>query len=238
MHRNFDVKACQLPFCDNKTQVVAYDSEPINLNFSPQNLVVKRTSQKLVSATGHDIQPYLWSDGASSSRQNFHMDTCRTLSWYYEKSADNTEMKRLYFASPVINGTSTGVYRHHAVRMDSTAKCFQEESFPNHCEGKKPFKTSLSADWLNIDICVEGSFETVPWNTSRDKQEHSERMWLSLRWDVPKDDEYYPFAKNENWVLRCESVSRRGWFELPNSVNPMPGPLLDEWPSLRKLELE
>jgi hypothetical protein len=95
MHRNFDVKACQLPFRDNKTQVVAYDSEPINLNFSPQNLVVKRTSQNLVSATGHDIQPYLWYDGASSSRQNFHMDTCRTLSWYYEKSADNTERKRL-----------------------------------------------------------------------------------------------------------------------------------------------
>lgn len=81
---------------------------------------------------------------------------------------------------------------------------------PEKCEGKKPFKTSLSADWLNIDICVAGSFYTVPWNTSRDKQEHSERMWLSLRWDVPKDDEHYPFAKDENWVLRCESVSRRG----------------------------
>ncbi|KAM0550774.1 hypothetical protein ACHAPJ_008637 [Fusarium lateritium] len=198
-------------------KIIAWDSEPISLNFCPQNLIVQKTSQKIISATRDDTQPYMWSDTPHPNRTN---DNRQTLKWHY------AEGDRPYFVSSVANGTSTGVYRHHAVRMDSKAKCYQEKGFPDRCKGDRPFEASFSQGDLKIDICVEGSYDTVPWSTSRDKQEHSERLWLSLNWDREE------YLSDSNYSLRCESVSRRGWFELPSYANDgVVGPLLDEWPS-------
>ncbi|KAF4963894.1 hypothetical protein FSARC_8147 [Fusarium sarcochroum] len=224
MHSNFDIpKVCRYPLLDPSTEVIAWDSEPIGLNFCPQNVVVERTSQKIISATREDTQTYLWSDPPYPNRTN---ENRQTLRWHYAEEGLHAGENHPYFVSSVANGTSTGVYRHHAIRMDSKAKCYEEKSFPDRCKGGRPFEASFSHGELKIDICVEGSYDTVPWNTSRDKQEHSERLWLSLNWNREE------YLSDRNYSLRCESVSRRGWFELPNYANNgLVGPLLDEWPS-------
>ena len=62
---------------------------------------------------------------------------------------------RRYFVSSVANGASTGVYRHHTVRMDSPAKCFRGQSFRRNCKGEMPFKTLFAGEKLNVNTCVE-----------------------------------------------------------------------------------
>ncbi|KAF5634569.1 hypothetical protein F52700_5762 [Fusarium sp. NRRL 52700] len=239
-HRNHNSRACKFPFGDLNTQIIAWDAEPFDLNFCPQDVIIKKTSQKLLSSANSDIQTNLWSDEASLGKSpNYHTDNRRTFDWYYQESAYD-KGKRPYYASSIPNGTTTGVYRHHAARMDSTANCYLTKNFPKECKGDKPFTPSFSEDWLNVDICAEGSYDTVAWNTSRNKQEHNETLWLSMKWDIPEgQDSSGQFRNNDSYVLRCDSVSRRGWFQLPNNANGgNPGPLLDEWPSWRELKDE
>ncbi|RFN49823.1 hypothetical protein FIE12Z_5884 [Fusarium flagelliforme] len=226
-------------YIDRITQTVAWDSEPIMLKFCPRDIVVQRTNYKLRSLGIGDLQAYLWSDDQSPDYgDKHHREERQTLDWHYPRRlGDRLEIPpaRPYFVSSVANGTSTGVYRHHAVRMDSTAKCSTEQSFPRHCKGDMPFKTSFSGETLNVNICVEGSSNTVPWNTSRDKQEYSERMWLAMAYndDTPNEGRVSRLERQEdNYILKCESKSRRGWFELPSMVNQdKAGRLLDKWPS-------
>ncbi|KAF4437946.1 hypothetical protein FACUT_5292 [Fusarium acutatum] len=239
-HSNYGSRACKFPFKDLNTQIIARDAEPIDLNFCLQDVIVKKTSQKLLSSANSDIQTNLWSDETSLGKDpNYYMGNRRTFDWYYQESSYD-KGKRPYYASSVPNGTATGVYRHHAARMDSTANCYLAKNFPKECKGDKPFAPSFSEGWLNVDICAEGSYDTVAWNTSRNKQEHNETLWLSMKWDIPEgQDSSGQFRNNDSYVLRCDSVSRRGWFQLPNNANGgNPGPLRDEWPSWRELKYE
>ncbi|KAF5234380.1 hypothetical protein FAUST_7657 [Fusarium austroamericanum] len=211
------------------------------LDICPQNLVVRKTKDKLrnMDTAEGESQVYLWSDnqspGVPDGAYKHTLDE-----YYYEKNT----LKQRYFVSSVANGTSTGVYRHHAVRMDSTAKCSVKENLLKSYSGKNPFRTSFVSERLKIEICVEGSYDAVPWTKSRDKQEHSERMWLSWTYDDSEDVEDeesvgQPIRKpngRDNYALKCESESRRGWFELPSNVNGFnAGPLLDKWPSQHKI---
>ncbi|KAF5984855.1 hypothetical protein FCOIX_2433 [Fusarium coicis] len=186
-YKNHDSRACKFPFRDLNTQIIAWDAEPIDLNFCPQDIVVKKTSQKLLSSANSDSQTNLWSDEASLGKSpNYYTDNRRTFEWYYQESSYG-KRKRQYYASSIPNGTATGVYRHHAARMDSTANCYLTKNFPKECKGDKPFAPSFSEGWLNVDICAEGSYETVAWNTTRNKQERNETLWLSMKWDIPED---------------------------------------------------
>ncbi|CAG1961207.1 unnamed protein product [Fusarium graminearum] len=201
-------------YCTAKNRdrhVIAWDAVPAMLDICPQNLVVRKTKDKLrnMDTAGGESQVYLWSDnqspGVPDGAYKHTLDE-----YYYEKNT----LKQRYFVSSVANGTSTGVYRHHAVRMDSTAKCSVEENLLKSCSGKNPFRTSFVSERLKIEICVEGSYDAVPWTKSRDKQEHSERMWLSWTYDDSEDVEdeesvgqpiWKPNSR-DNYVLKCSSA--------------------------------
>ena len=102
MHNYYDApKTCRYSQRDSSTEIIAWDSEPISLNFCPQNLIVQKTSQKIISATRDDTQPYMWSDTPYPNRTN---ENRQTLKWHY------AEGDRPYFVSSVANGISTGVY--------------------------------------------------------------------------------------------------------------------------------
>ncbi|RSL87898.1 hypothetical protein CEP52_015377 [Fusarium oligoseptatum] len=115
--------------------------------------------------------------------------------------------------------------------MDSKAKCTKGSSSSSSCKGTRPFAASLSLPYTNVEVCVDGNQDANPWTLSRDKQEIKERLLLQVSsWH---DNAYYG---SENFTIECESVSRRGWFELPNYHNGYkPGPLLDVWPSEEEL---
>ncbi|KAI1032890.1 hypothetical protein LB504_006371 [Fusarium proliferatum] len=61
-----------------------------------------------------------------------------------------------------------------------------------------------------------------------------------MKWDIPDgQDSSGQFRNNDSYVLRCDSVSSRGWFQLPNNANGgKPRPLRDEWPPWRELKYE
>ncbi|KAF4976454.1 hypothetical protein FZEAL_6892 [Fusarium zealandicum] len=223
--RKYDVpEACRV--ADGNTRVVAFDAEPTALASVSQDLVIRKATEKMMTVGRKDMPAYLWPSGLFNTSIDLPYDQQR-FEWYLDNEAE-----RHFFVSSVPAGTSTGVYRQHAVRMDSEITCEEAEDFPETCEGDHPFETSFSDSLLKIDICVKGSSTKTPWTTSRDKQEHSETLWLKMDSWV----ESYYYSSYSNFSLRCESTSRRGWFELPNHKNnSATGQMLDKWPSKEEL---
>ncbi|VTT62530.1 unnamed protein product [Fusarium fujikuroi] len=79
-YRDCGSGACKFPFKDLNTQIIARDAEPIDLNFCPQDVVVMKTSQKLLGSTNSDIQINLWSDEVSLGESpNYYTDNRRTF---------------------------------------------------------------------------------------------------------------------------------------------------------------
>lgn len=143
-----------------------------------------------------------------------------------------------YFVSSIFNGTTTGVLREHAIRMDTHVQCKAVDSFPKDCAGDRPLVTKFSSPALSASVCAEGSFDRNPWNRTRNKQEIAERLWMSMEVDKTKADEYYPISEEsdlyyaKNFTMRCDATSTRGWFELGNYQNGYTHqPILETWPS-------
>ncbi|KAF5682385.1 hypothetical protein FCIRC_5028 [Fusarium circinatum] len=169
------------------------------------------------------LQLFALADREWLDPRDFSHPDQRAFDWcYLESSYDKG--KRPYYASSVLNGTATGVYRHHAARMDSTASCYISKNFPKECKGDKPFAPSVSEGWLKVDICAEGSYDTVAWNTSRIKQGYKETLWLSMKWDIPED--------------ATVSQEEGGFSSQKNANGESPGPLRDNWPLWRELKDE
>lgn len=216
--------------------VVGNDAHPEALAQSSSEWVVQRTSEKIISVETKDTQQFLWSDTpywiSDDVWSSTRLRDRRNFEWALGFDKPTSDPEHLFFTSSVPNGTSTGVYRHHAGRMDSKATCTRGRSSPGDCKGAWPLTASLSLPYLNVEVCVGGDRNTNPWATNRDKQEIKESFWLQVSSWHPE-----PFYGSENFTIQCESVSRRGWFELPNHHNGYkPGPLLDVWPSEDELD--
>ncbi|RTE75748.1 hypothetical protein BHE90_009803 [Fusarium euwallaceae] len=220
--------ACK--YNNRDTWIVGSDADPEGLAESPSTWIIQRTSEKIISVDEKDTQLNLWSDTPYwLDRYSTARLDKRNFQWALGLLSDESE--HLFFTSSVPNGTSTGIFRYHAVRMDSKAKCTKGSSSSSSCKGTRPFTASLSLPYTNVEVCVDGNQDANPWTLSRDKQEIKERLLLQVSsWH---DNAYYG---SENFTIECESVSRRGWFELPNYHNGYkPGPLLDVWPSEEEL---
>ncbi|KAH6871604.1 hypothetical protein B0T10DRAFT_611173 [Thelonectria olida] len=218
---------------------VGFDPDPALLADCPQLLVFQRTLAKLIDASQADTQMYMWPDiqSARGVEGQFYADGAGRNNFYdvYSGRYSNYSFQNHagYFVSSITNNTSTGVYREHAARMDSRVRCTNvtTSSFPRTCRGNLPFEANFSHPKTKVGICVEGDSRTAPWSTSRDRQEHSERLWLHVNSTYTQLEPGFTF--------KCESTSRRGWFELPNLHNNyVAGPLLDVWPSTEELERE
>ncbi|RSL81377.1 hypothetical protein CEP51_005900 [Fusarium floridanum] len=220
--------ACK--YNNRDTWIIGSDADPEGLAESPSTWIIQRTSEKIISVDEKDTQLNLWSDTPYwLDRYSTARLDKRNFQWALGLLSDESE--HLFFTSSVPNGTSTGIFRYHAVRMDSKAKCTKGSSSSSSCKGTRPFTASLSLPYTNVEVCVDGNQDANPWTLSRDKQEIKERLLLQVSsWH---DNAYYG---SENFTIECESVSRRGWFELPNYHNGYkPGPLLDVWPSEEEL---
>lgn len=226
------------PTCDLwgvHSKVVGYDPEPQLLELCPQNIVIQRTLDKIIDARPPDIQPHLWRVVNEDENLPVQDQSMNSLSFYYSPGVVPKE-KGSYFVSSLPNGTTTGVLREHAIRMDSDVQCAMVNSFPDNCAGDRPFAVNFTSPVVEVSVCAEGSYDRSPWNNTRDKQEITERLWMQTNVNVDAIRQYKVSGtildNATNFTLRCDATSRRGWFELGNYQNDYSHqPMLETWPS-------
>lgn len=226
------------PTCDTlglNIKVIGLDSEPSLLAGCPRSTVVQRTLNKLIDVRKGDVQPHLWREVKEDENlpsQDQYMSTFRFL--YPDWSSSGDPSPRTFFASPVVNGTTTGVLRQHAARMDTDVTCIVDNNFPATCPGDRPFVTDFTSPALNVSVCTEGNYDSVPWMNTRDAQNLTERLWLHIHVDpvsTSGSSAWDDLHLLGNYTIRCDSTSRRGWFELGNYQNEFAHqPMLDTWP--------
>ncbi|KAH7313708.1 hypothetical protein B0I35DRAFT_480376 [Stachybotrys elegans] len=226
--------------CGGTPQIVAEDAEPWAMARVSQNYMTQEVASRLMSINLNDSQPYLWpettdlseeetpitEDGQIPSRLNF-----------FQRDADQerAHVRGTYFASSVREGTTTGVLRENAMRMNSSATCeiISRSSFPSTCDGDRPLEWSLERDNMQVRLCVPGSRDEHPWTTSRDRQDVEEEMFLDFQYI----EQVEAVFGSDNFTIHCTTSSARGYFELGNIMNSGAyGPLIDTWPDAATAE--
>lgn len=224
-------------------KVVGYDPEPQSLEVCPQNTVIQRTRNKIIDVRPLDIQPHLWREAHEHDESTTRDQATDTFQFYYDEEMlpDGVLENRHYFVSSLKSGTTTGVLREHAIRMNTSVECVMDHSFPDHCAGDSPFTTNFTSPVLEVAICGEGNHERSPWKNSRDKQEINERLWMHMKVNADTVQQVathktdLPSAKN--FTMRCDATSTRGWFEIGNYQNEYSyQPMLEIWPSPEAME--
>lgn len=218
------------------SRVVGNDPEPNVMELMPRTLAVNLVRQKLKSVSKSDIQSNLWLEDTNYRRLPTEQQQAQTFAWVESKR----DMNISYFASSVLNGTTTGVLRQHAMRINSTIEC-ESGPVPPTCDGTQPFftvfnHTGFATSGIKATICVEGNHSAVPWTRSRDRQDILEHMWISLEVAQDRDGRKVKgqalLEDVQAFNLSCRASSTRGYFELGNHWNDQVSrPLLDEWPS-------
>ncbi|KAJ7152393.1 hypothetical protein C8R46DRAFT_1007027 [Mycena filopes] len=218
--------------------VAAYDAEPGAISVLSHNLVVADVASSLVAAADLDQQPNLWVDDPYA-RVDKDIDAFVTLPergmffWY---TPDGPHAKDRYFVSALPNGTTTGVLRQHAIRMNSSASCeaIPHSSFPASCGGARPVEAAFSNEFIDVRACVPGEVGPSPWTLSRNRQDITEEVYI----DVAMSKDLLTFSAH-NFTTHCTAGSTRGFFELGNYFNGFAyGPLIAEWPAPDVLERE
>ncbi|KAF2139223.1 uncharacterized protein K452DRAFT_300300 [Aplosporella prunicola CBS 121167] len=202
--------------------------------FVPQNNVVKRVADDIVSVTESEVHPQMWPElNSYSYAKKYGQDGARQQSFRIYSS---DEMPMTYFVSAMPNGTTTGVFRQHSLRFNSSVLCNQaiRSDFPSKCPGVRPFEAALNIpDFLNVSVCVPGEFGVLPWTLTRSRQDITEEMYFDV---MVSPSLGFNESDRKNFTLHCQANTTRGFFELGNYRNGYaPGPLLDKWPSMDEL---
>jgi hypothetical protein len=218
--------------------IAAYDAEPGAISLLPHNLVVADVASSIVAISDLEPQPNLWVDNPYA-HVNEDIDAFDTLPdramffWYSPQEGSHQEDR--YFVSALRNGTTTGVLRQHAIRMNSSASCesIPRASFPASCGGARPVEAVFSNDFIDVRVCVPGEIGTSSWTLSRDRQDISEEVYI----DVGITSHNLPGFDMDNFTTKCTAGSTRGYFELGNYFNGFAyGPLIEKWPEPEVIE--
>jgi hypothetical protein len=213
--------------------IAAYDAEPGAISLLPHNLVVADVASSIVAMSDLEPQPNLWVDNPYAHANDFDTLPDRAMFFWYSPQEGSHPEDR-YFVSALRNGTTTGVLRQHAIRMNSSASCesIPRASFPSSCGGARPVEAVFSNDFIDVRVCVPGEIGTSPWTLSRDRQDISEEVYI----DVGINSHNLPFSMH-NFTTKCTAGSTRGYFELGNYFNKFAyGPLIDKWPEPEVIE--
>ncbi|KAF8164362.1 hypothetical protein K438DRAFT_2067300 [Mycena galopus ATCC 62051] len=209
--------------------VTAYDAEPGVISLLPHNLIVTDVANSIVTVSDLDPQPNLWVDNPYASVDRdidaFVMLPDRGMFFWYSQDYHPNET---YFVSALQNGTTTGVLRQHAIRMNSSASCesIPRASFPATCGGARPVQAAFSNEFIDVRVCAPGEIGTSPWTLSRDRQDISEELYIDL--GISSEEN---LLRVRNFTTKCTANSTRGYFELGNYFNGFAyGPLIEKWP--------
>ncbi|KAK3290244.1 uncharacterized protein B0H64DRAFT_421100 [Chaetomium fimeti] len=155
--------------------------------------------------------------------------------WMAEAWHDNDALERFatkysgrYFMSSLARDTTTGMYRQHALRMNSSSICDEipasEVPVPCPVQRDNGLDTSYNNANLTVHVCVPGvagANRGAPWNETEDRQDLTETLYIT------KSSPVYSYL---NYTLRCVGSTSLGYFELGNSFNGGKfGPLLSSF---------
>ncbi|CAF3573541.1 unnamed protein product [Fusarium graminearum] len=218
-----------------KSRVVCIDPEPNVIEMIPRNLAVNLIRQKIKSFSMSDVQTNLWHEVTNYIPFAVEQRRAQTFGWIQKR-----RLYINYFSASLANGTSTGILRKHAMRINSTITC-NAGNVPRTSSGPMPFfaifnHTGFATSGIKATVRVEGNHSDVPWTRSRDRQDIHETMWLRLEVaqqpDGSREDGQALLEDVTAFNLSCRASSTRGYFELGNHWNNQVfGPLLDKWPT-------
>ncbi|KAL5042433.1 hypothetical protein BDW71DRAFT_200563 [Aspergillus fruticulosus] len=215
--------------------LIGYDPEPGDLAFAGQNRIVKEVMSALPTFNDVDIETHMWPEPSYIRNQSQTLtDPPYTQMLYYWTNPE-IGVGPKFFVTAMQNGTTTGVLREHAMRLNSSVKCepVPQDQFPSTCPGRRPFTASLLSSLLDIRVCAPGEYGVFPWTLSRNRQDITEELFLDV---VDNTDGRYPIA---SFTLHCEASTTRGYFELGNYRNNQAyGPLLEKWPTPEEMEMD
>jgi hypothetical protein len=217
------------------------DPEPALLAQIPQSIVVQEILKHTAQVNEYDRQPYLWAE--SNNPSNSHPIETGTFLGYFSDQFTSVNTSG-YFQAAIPSGTTTGVLREHALRMNSSVSCelIPKSQFPTSCPGSNPFTATYAANppinvSLELSVCAPGNQTAVPWTISRNRQDISEELFINLGL-TNTAGELGPDGPG-NFTLHCTSTTTRGYFELGSYQNNFKyGPLLQEWPDSGTLASE
>ena len=228
---------------------IAQDPDPSNIQLLPLFTLKEVVKSHLNVAGPDETSPYLWTNWTNVDDETTLNGWIKTHLGPGTVSADQS-----FWVSSIVNGTTTGVLRQHAIRLNSTVACYSiaASDVPNPCPGPLPFSTSYQGSSRGLDddamgnasirVCVPGQYGQSPWTVSRDAQTISEDLYIDV------DTSNFAFAyvtENEtssiprSFSIQCTVETTRGYFELGNEYNGnIPQPLLSKWPTPWETEHE
>jgi hypothetical protein len=232
-----DTTASYIP--DFPQDLLGWDPEPANLATIPLALVVEDVLKKTPMVTNKDIQPYLWPISSAAAPPSGYVspNNLNSSMFYFNQYPEG------YFISAFQNGTTTGVLREHAMRLNTSLDCgaISSADFPETCTGDSPFEASYhfhgwdnNTSDLKVRACAPGNHSKSPWTLSRDRQDIEEETFLDVKTAGLFVDAYIP-----SFTMKCRSSTTRGYFELGNYHNDYhPGGLIEKWPTSEEMNTE
>jgi hypothetical protein len=232
------------PFSDHGSVLpVGNDASPQAIAQAPLYSIMKDVSHEIIGTGGSKPNLYLWNTSSDALYDPMidpvyslpTPDSVEESSWWFSDDGKPFQSQS-FWASSLPNGTTTGILRQHAMRLNSSVKCelMPEADYPTRCEGGRPFNNS----WVNTSgdtdiltsVCVPGNYSQTPWTHSRDRQDIREEMYLKALAYV-KHDPVQVFYDGPLY-LHCVAITSRDYFELGNYFNKnIPQPLLETWPT-------
>ncbi|KAH7355564.1 hypothetical protein BKA66DRAFT_382204, partial [Pyrenochaeta sp. MPI-SDFR-AT-0127] len=199
-------------------RTLGYDPEPDDLASIPEDVVVQDLANTLSSFSNYESPPLLWPDLEHYRPYKVQMISGRRFNPWAQYPTG-------YFVAALPNGTTTGVLRHRAMRLNSTVECevIDRSAFPSPCHGGNPFLTAFGRTGLNVRLCVPGQRGKFPWNITRNRQDIVEEVFVDASGSLNASEPW-------NFTRHCSVQTTRGYFELGNYRNKYTqGPLLDRW---------
>jgi hypothetical protein len=227
---------------------VAYDPEPGDMAFLPQNFIVQEVASQLSTFNEMDVQSRMWIDHPYDDPDiiDSYSDPAerKTFFWnFMDLFVGNHDISRDFFVTILENGTNTGVLRQHAMRLNSSVQCstVPKSSYPSTCSGRRPFQASYSQPgFVDIRVCVPGEFGVFPWTRVRSRQDIDEELFLDASVSLANVSiDTYGGGSESNFTIHCTAQTTRGYFEIGNYRNNYTyGPLVDEWPNPTEMAYE
>lgn len=243
-----DNPACGEKYSRIPPVVVGIEPWPNSMAYAPLFPVMQRVSNEITTSLSTDPNPYLWTENLDASEGGIvdgqwnrtSPSTLQESSWISEDG--EFFRSQPFWTASFPNGTTTGVLREHAMRLNSSIKCERifPDDFPANCPGDDPFVSGYTYSGesqnqnLSLRVCAPGNFRQTPWTRSRDRQDIREQLYIYYSYAMDRD--VVGYVPDKPFALHCVAITTRGYFELGNYFNGQaPQPLHTTWPTTKEM---